>query len=89
MERLDITIAVARVLQEFLHDIKTPRYGYELMQKTGYGSGKIYPILKKLLNHNYLARGKENRRYYYMLRPESVIPAANAVEAIRNQLKDN
>ena len=47
-EDFRITVAVARVLREFLVDVAKPRYGYDLMQSTGFPSGKLYPILARL-----------------------------------------
>lgn len=38
-----MTTAVARVLRAFLPGDTPARYGYELMQLTAFGSGKLYP----------------------------------------------
>jgi hypothetical protein len=43
-----MTLAVAAVLRVFLDDPDAPRYGYELMRRTGFPSGKLYPILARL-----------------------------------------
>jgi DNA-binding PadR family transcriptional regulator len=59
MEDVRITLAVAQVLSEFLDDVTTPRYGYELMQRTGFDSGKIYPILARLERAGWLVRRSE------------------------------
>ena len=48
MSDVRVTVAVARVLREFVADASEPRYGYELMQLTGFPSGKLYPILARL-----------------------------------------
>ena len=55
-----ITVAVARVLREFLSDVAQPRYGYDLMRATGYQSGKLYPILARLQHAGWLTREAEN-----------------------------
>jgi DNA-binding IclR family transcriptional regulator len=56
MTEVRITVAVARVLREFLLDPSQPRYGYELMQLTGYPSGKLYPLLTRLQRAGWLIR---------------------------------
>lgn len=48
MEEVRITATVGRVLRAFLDDVSEPRYGFELMQKTGLASGTLYPILARL-----------------------------------------
>ena len=59
MPEVRVTIAVARVLREFLVEPTAPRYGYELMQLTGYPSGKLYPILTRLQRAGLLSRERE------------------------------
>ena len=54
-----ITVAVARVLREFLVDAARPRYGYDLMRSTGFPSGKLYPILARLQHAGWLVRSAE------------------------------
>jgi len=58
--QIRITIAVARVLREFLANVHRPRYGYDLMQVTGYPSGKLYPILARLVEAGWLIREQED-----------------------------
>lgn len=65
-----LTLAVARVLREFLADASRPRYGYDLMQATGYPSGKLYPILARLQRAGWLGRA-----------PEAVDPAQAGLRA--------
>lgn len=55
-----ITVATARLLRAFLDDASQPRYGYDLMQETGFPSGKLYPILARLRNAGWLARKLED-----------------------------
>jgi DNA-binding PadR family transcriptional regulator len=85
-----ITIAVAEVLRAFLDDPAQPRYGYDLMQATGQGSGKLYPILARLQAAGWLEKcredidpGVEGRpvRYWYRL-------TTDGVEAGRRELAD-
>jgi PadR family transcriptional regulator PadR len=48
MQEVRITATVGKVLRVFLDDVTEPRYGYELMQRTGLASGTLYPILARL-----------------------------------------
>jgi PadR family transcriptional regulator PadR len=41
MPEVQITIAVARVLREFLSEPSADRYGYDLMRATSFPSGKL------------------------------------------------
>jgi PadR family transcriptional regulator PadR len=59
MQQVKMTLTVARILREFLTDPSQPRYGYDLMQATGFPSGKLYPALAKLVNAGLLLREKE------------------------------
>lgn len=64
-----MTVAVARVLREFLSEPSEPRYGYELMQLTGFPSGKLYPLLTRLQRAGLLIRERENADPAQMGRP--------------------
>jgi DNA-binding PadR family transcriptional regulator len=86
MRDVDITLKATRVLNVFLADPGQPRYGFELMQLTGLGSGTLYPILVRLEGAGWLARSKENadpsvigrpRRTFYTLTAEA-LPVARA-----------
>jgi PadR family transcriptional regulator, regulatory protein PadR len=59
MAGVRVTVAVARVLREFLTDPAEPRYGYELMQLTQFPSGKLYPILTRLQRAGWLIKERE------------------------------
>jgi hypothetical protein len=48
------------VLREFLTDPTEPRHGYELMQLTGFPSGKLYPLLARLHRAGLLVRERED-----------------------------
>jgi DNA-binding PadR family transcriptional regulator len=85
---VQITVAVARVLREFLSEPSADRYGYDLMRATSFPSGKLYPILAKLARIGWLIRERERTdpasigrpsRFYYRL-------TANGVEAARYEL---
>lgn len=60
MDDLRITVAVARVLREFLTDPREARYGYDLMKTTGFASGKLYPILARLADAGWLTKEVES-----------------------------
>jgi PadR family transcriptional regulator, regulatory protein PadR len=60
MQEVRITLAVLHVLREFVSDVARPRYGYELMEVTGYPSGKLYPILARLTKAGWLTRTRES-----------------------------
>lgn len=45
-----MTVTIARILREFLIDPRATRHGYELMKATGYPSGKLYPVLARLVS---------------------------------------
>ena len=83
-----ITVAVAQVLGQFLADPGEPRHGYELMQLTGFPSGKLYPLLARLHRAGLLIREREDvdprqagrpARYLYRLNPQ-------AAEFVRQEL---
>jgi PadR family transcriptional regulator, regulatory protein PadR len=59
MGGLRVTVAVAAVLRIFLDDTARPRYGYELMQLTGFPSGKLYPVLARLEGAGWLMKERE------------------------------
>lgn len=56
MADVRMTVAVGQLLREFLADPAEPRYGYELMQLTGFPSGKLYPLLARLNRAGLLIR---------------------------------
>ena len=60
MREVKITLALARLLREFLADPSKARYGYDLMQATGYPSGKLYPLLGKLAHAGWVTRERES-----------------------------
>jgi PadR family transcriptional regulator, regulatory protein PadR len=60
MQEVRLTLAVLRVLRHFVDDPGRPRYGYDLMQATGYASGRVYPILARLETAGWLVRERES-----------------------------
>lgn len=51
-----VTPSVAEVLRVFLEDTDVLQYGYDLMSRTGQPSGKLYPILRRLVAAGWLER---------------------------------
>jgi PadR family transcriptional regulator len=95
MSEVRITVAVARVLREFLADPSEPRHGYELMQLTGFPSGKLYPILTRLYRAGWLTREREDvdpgqvgrpARCLYRLSPQAAESARFELSALSEQL---
>jgi PadR family transcriptional regulator PadR len=94
-EQFRITVAVARVLREFLVDATRPRYGYDLMQATGYPSGKLYPILARLQHAGWLVKSAEDvdpslegrpARVMYVLSEDGIEAARQELAALQIQL---
>lgn len=90
-----ITVAVARVLREFLIDTSRPRYGYDLMRATGYPSGKLYPVLARLQHAGILTRSAEEvdpseaarpARYLYSLTEDGAMRARETLAVLSAQL---
>jgi DNA-binding PadR family transcriptional regulator len=90
-----ITVAVAQVLREFLIDPAQPRYGYDLMHSTGFGSGKLYPILARLQHAGWLVKRAEDIdpaeagrpvRYMYRLSADGIEAARMELAALQVQL---
>jgi PadR family transcriptional regulator PadR len=90
-----ITVAVARVLREFLADPSRPRHGYDLMQATGYPSGKLYPVLARLRHAGWLTRSAEDidpsqagrpARYLYRLTGDGAVRARQELAVLSAQL---
>ncbi|WP_173158629.1 PadR family transcriptional regulator [Phytohabitans suffuscus] len=51
---------MAKVLRPFLEEPCAPRYGAELIKKTGIPSGTMYPLLKQLRRAGYVESWKED-----------------------------
>ena len=90
-----MTLAVATLLRVFLDDVEQPRYGYDLMRTTGFPSGKIYPILARLVAAGWLvkeveeidasAAGRPARRLY-RLNPAALATVRVGVAKAAEQL---
>ena len=85
-------MAVAQLLAVFLADASQSRYGYELMQLTGFPSGKLYPILGRLTNAGWLTREREEidparegrpTRYIYRLTDYGTQEARYSLAALK------
>ena len=90
-----MTLAVARVLREFLADPAQPRYGYELMGLTDFPSGKLYPVLTRLVEAGWLSREREDvdasqagrpARYMYRLTEQGTAAAQRELAGLSEQL---
>jgi DNA-binding PadR family transcriptional regulator len=91
-----VTVAVATVLRIFVSDPSKPRYGYELMQLTGFPSGKLYPILARLQRAGWLVKEREPvdpasagrpARRFYLLTPEGGQTARIELAALAESLQ--
>jgi DNA-binding PadR family transcriptional regulator len=89
-----MTAALAGVLQAFLAEPGTERYGLDIMQTTGYPSGTVYPVLMRLQRAGWLAAhweqidpsvaGRPARRWY-QLTPEGATTARTELAAYRQR----
>jgi PadR family transcriptional regulator, regulatory protein PadR len=89
-----VTVATAQVLRAFLSEASRPRYGYDLMQETGFASGKLYPILARLTRAGWLDRKREDidpavegrpARYLYCLTGLGAASAREELAALAEQ----
>jgi PadR family transcriptional regulator PadR len=91
-----MTVAVATVLRIFIDELTQPRYGYELMQLTGFPSGKLYPILARLERAGWLTKEQELAdpavagrpvRRLYRLSEAGIRGASYELAVLREQLQ--
>lgn len=91
MQEFDITPKMAKVLKIFLEDPGQPRYGFEIMKRTGLASGSLYPMLAKLEAAGWLTKGVETispreagrpQRFHYTISPDAVIAARLQLTAL-------
>jgi PadR family transcriptional regulator PadR len=96
MADVRMTVAVAQLLREFLADPAEPRYGYELMQLTGFPSGKLYPLLARLHRAGLLVREWEEidaheagrpARCTYRLNPDATESVHRELAELSDQLR--
>lgn len=76
----------ARILAEFLRSPETPRYGYELMQRSGIKSGSLYPVLGRFEKLDWITGtmeasidGRPPRRVY-RVNPDGMAGAQEALD---------
>jgi PadR family transcriptional regulator, regulatory protein PadR len=95
VSRIRMTVATAQLLRAFLADVSQRRYGYELMEETGFPSGKLYPILARLTSAGWLVREREDidpvvegrpARYLYVLTEGGTEAARVELAALSRQL---
>ena len=95
MSNVRMTLTVARVLREFLSDPSQPRYGYELMSLTKFPSGKLYPVLARLVDAGWLIREREDidasragrpTRYMYRLSEQGAVAAQRELTGLSEEL---
>jgi PadR family transcriptional regulator PadR len=95
MEDVRPTLAVVTILGAFIEDPSEARYGYGLMQATGYKSGKVYQILTRLMNAGWLHRHDDPNatpesggppRITYTLKAEAVPLARRLVNEARAEV---
>jgi PadR family transcriptional regulator, regulatory protein PadR len=96
MAAVRVTVAVAAVLRVFLEDCERSRYGYELMQVTGFPSGKLYPVLARLERAGWLAKEREPvdpvsagrpARRLYRISEEGIAAASRELALLSEQLR--
>jgi DNA-binding PadR family transcriptional regulator len=54
------TPSLRAILEVMLEDPEIPRYGYELVKLTGYGSGTVNVLLDKLEGEGFVSRSWED-----------------------------
>jgi DNA-binding PadR family transcriptional regulator len=96
VKQLVLTPKMADVIKVFLEDPPQPRYGLELMRRTGQPSGTLYPILAKLERNGWLtgdredidphAEGRPPRRVY-RIAPGAVAVARAELAALSEQYR--
>lgn len=96
MHGVNITTTVAAVLRAFLDDLSQPRYGVELMQRTGLPSGTLYPILARLERAGWLTSHREDidpategrpARRFYRISNHGAQAARIELAALSDQLR--
>jgi PadR family transcriptional regulator PadR len=87
---------MSQVPRVFLEDPSQPRYGYELMRRTGLASGSLYPMLARLEEARWLTRGKEDidphvkgppPRLHYTISGDTIAAARLQLAALSDQYR--
>ncbi|SRR6266496_3155283 len=95
-DEIRVTGNVAEVLRAFLDDATEPRYGFELMRRTGLPSGTLYPILARLEGAGWLVSDWEEidavklqrpARRFYRITAEGERIARQTLTALSNRLR--
>jgi DNA-binding PadR family transcriptional regulator len=96
MKEVRFTRNVAEVLRVFLDDLTEPRYGFDLMRRTGLPSGTLYPILARLEAAGWLESYREDQdhsatqgpaRRFYLLTAEGARAARLELAALSERLR--
>jgi PadR family transcriptional regulator, regulatory protein PadR len=92
-----MTARVAKVVRIFLDDRDTPVYGFELVRRTGFPSGSIYPMLARLERARWITSQRESDedawtaghppRRLYQLTAEGAVAAQVALADLTAQLQ--
>ncbi len=86
-----MTVTTVEVLQTFVRDASSERYGLEVMALTGLPSGTVFPILARLEGLGWLESGWEDvdpaavgrpQRRYYRLTQEGLERAEAALAKV-------
>jgi len=87
-----LSLQTLRLLQVFMEDPSEPRYGLQLMDRTGSKSGTIYPALHRLESEGWLRSWSEPvdssvvgrpARRLYALTPTGLAAAEGALAPFR------
>jgi DNA-binding PadR family transcriptional regulator len=96
VDQVRMNLTVAKVLRVFLEDVSQPRYGYELMRRTGFPSGKLYPVLARLERAGWLTKELESidpsiegrpPRRMYRISVEGIRAARYELAALSEELR--
>lgn len=91
--RFVITSQACSILDVFLEDPQTPRYGLELMKLTGLSSGTVYPVIYRFERAGWLTATQEpidtqkagrRRRRAFQITPEGIRGAQMAKAELRH-----
>ena len=93
---IELTPAMAALLEVFLQDAERPRYGFDLMRLTGQRGGTFYRNLAALEQAGWLTSSTENvdlaaehrppRRFYRITRP-AVFEVFPKLAALRERVR--
>ncbi|GIH08464.1 hypothetical protein Rhe02_65310 [Rhizocola hellebori] len=96
VDSVRVTAGVAQVLAVLLGDPKLGWYGLDLMRATGQSSGRLYPVLARLLAAGWVRADWEDidsavsgrpARRCYRLTPDGVVVARAELAAVHERLR--